>query len=455
MSDKEFDKIFGDKLRKERSFSSVDKDWEQLSSKLEVNSQTKENNKRRRGATWLWLLLLPFLSLFLWQINALKNQNKQLAQQLTEMQSQLNAYKLERVMPLQQVTNTDTIIIYKYLPTAKNNNNLSFNKKNISKIPPSVSNDFSTKLKPISEKSNVLSISKNVANLDTIIPKSMVDERKIAELLEKLTVLEKQMADLKQALSDNKANAVNLVDCTTRQDSLAKQLMATRTLVDSLKKPPLSIETQKSNKIMKNNRLFIGLQGGEISYKTTWKNSVGIDVYRNIESYQAGLKFEYALTEQLRLTVEGNYCPFSFTNYWYDSRYNLPALQYDYQKEKFLKAESKQSLLQGNIGVKYFFTEGSAKWRPFVSAAYTLMRIKPFETKFTYQSLLGTTNREQVVASEAVNVPNLILLSGGIEYRFSKYWVAQAEAFYYKDINKTHKTFDLFGLRAAVLLNLK
>ena len=455
MSDKDFDKIFGDKLREERSFSSVDKDWERLSSKLDVNSHTKEKSKRQREAAWWLLLLIPFLSFFLWQINDLKNQNKQLAQQLIEMQSQLNAYKLERVTPLQQVPKTDTVIIYKYLPTAKKNNDLSANKKNTSKILPSVNKDFSNDLIPISDKSNILPISKNMGNQDTIIPKPLNDDRKIAELLEKLAQLDKQMLDLKQALSDNKVNVANLADCATKQDSLAKQLIATRTLVDSLKKHPLSIETQKSDEIVKNNRLFIGLQGGQISYKTTWKNAVGIDVYKNIESYQAGLKLEYALTEKLRLTAEGNFCPFSFTNYWYDSRYNLPALQYDYQKEKFLKAESKQSLLQGNIGAKYLFTEGSAKWRPFVSAAYTLMRIKPFETKYTYQSLWNSTYREQVLSSEAVNVPNLILLSGGLEYRFSKFWVAQAEAFYYKDINKTHKTFDLFGLRAAVFLNLK
>ena len=371
------------------------------------------------------------------------------------MQLQFNAYKLEHVTPLQQVTKTDTVIIYKYLPTAKKNKDLISNKKNTPKTPPSVNNTISNNLTPILEKKNAFSVAQTIENQDTIIPKTLTDDRKMAELLKKLSALETQMSDLKQALSDSKANAANLADCATKQDSLAKQLIATRALVDSLSKHPLSIEPQKTDKTLKNNRLYIGLQGGNIRYKTTWKNSIGIDVYKNIESYQAGLKLEYALTEKLRLTAEGNFCPVSFTNYWYDSRYNLPALQYDYQKEKFLKAESKQSLLQGNIGAKYLFTEGSAKWRPFVSAAYTLMRIKPFETKYTYQSLWNSTYREQVLSSEAVNVPNLILLSGGLEYRFSKFWVAQAEAFYYKDINKTHKTFDLFGLRAAVLLNLK
>ncbi len=455
MSDKDFDKIFGDKLREERAFSSVDNDWEQLTTRLDTKSQTKEKDNRRRGAAWWLLLLLPILFLLFWQINDLKNQNKQLSSQLAEMQ-QLAAYKSGRDTIVKQAIKTDTVFIYKYLPEKKDNkhNDLSLTKKNTRIAPPSVSKTFNNNSTSTSDKSNVIPISNEVVKSDTIIPKSLNDEKKTAELLDKLSSLENQMLDLKQALLDSKVNAANLVDCATRQDSLAKELIATRALVDSLKKPPLSIEAEKTDKSLKNNRLFIGLQGGQISYRTTWKNSYGVDVSKDVKSYQAGIKIEYALTEKLRLTAEGNFCPFSFTNYWQDSRYNLPALQFDYQKEKFLKAESKQSLLQGNIGAKYLFTEGAAKWRPFVSVAYTMMRIQPFETKFTYQSLWGATYREEAAQSNAVNVPNLLRLSGGLEYRFSKHWVAQAEAFYYKDVNKTHKTFDLFGLRAAILLNI-
>jgi hypothetical protein len=456
MSDKDFDKIFGDKLREERAFSSVDNDWEQLTARLDAPSHVKEKDNRQRGAAWLWLLLIPIFSLLLWEMNDLKNQNKQLAAQLAEMQQQLATYNLGRDTIVKQVIKTDTVIIYKYLPEKKDNRHkdLSLTKNNTRIVPPSVSKVFDNNTTPISLKSNVFPTSKQGANTDTIIPKSLNDEKKTAELLDKLASLEKQMLDLKQTLLDSKANASNLADCATRQDSLAKELIATKVLVDSLKKTPLSINDEKSDKSLKNNRLFIGIQGGQISYRTTWKNSYGVDISKDIKSYQAGVKLEYAITEKLRLTAEGDFCPFSFTNYWQDSRYNLPPLQFDYQKEKFLKAESKQTLLQSNIGVKYLFTEGAAKWRPFVAAAYTMMRIQPFDTKFTYQPLWGTTNREQTTTSKAVNIPNLILLSGGLEYRFSKHWVAQAEAFYYKDVNKTHKTFDLFGLRAAILLNM-
>ena len=471
MNDKDFDKIFGDKLREERSFNSQDSDWEQLSTRLDAVSSPQGKDNRRRGGAWLWLLMLPILSLLLWQMNDLKNQNKQLAAQLAELQSQLVAYKSQHDTVVQKVQKTDTVIIYKYVPmtsktSLKKNTPTSFSGKNTSETrgaPSSprnldasaVSKDFLTKNTPVLNNTLVSTNLQNVVQQDTIAPKVLNDERKMTELAEKLAALDRQIHDLKQALSEQKVSAAHLADCVTKQDTLKKQLNDAIALVDSLKKHPLSIEPQKSDKTLKNNRLFIGIQGGQISYKTTWTNAIGVELYKNIKSYQAGLKLEYALTDKVRLTAGGDYCPFSFLIYWQDKRYNLPAQQFDPQKEKYLKAESKQTLLQGNIGAKYFFTEGVSKWRPFVSAAYSMMHIKAFQTKFTYQPLWGQTNREQIMQSNAINIQNLLLLSGGLEYRFSKYGVAQAEAFYYKDVNKTHQTFDLFGLRAAVLLNIK
>lgn len=462
MNDKDFDKIFGDKLREERAFNSQDSDWEQLSTRLDTVRPIKKEDNRRPGAAWLWLLLLPIMAFLLWEMNDLKNQNKQLIAQLTDVQAQLAAQHLQHDTVVQKVQKIDTLIIYKYLPSpktgAKKSTSTSFSQKNTPQTlsrTPSVSNDFLTAKTPILNTSDALSSPINILQQDTTAPKVLNDERKMAELTEKLAALDRQITDLKQAITEQKLSAAQLADCATKQDSLKKQLGVAMALADSLQKYPLSIESTKTDKSLKNNRLFVGIQGGKINYKTTWKAASGAEVYKNFASYQAGLKLEYALTDKLRLTAGGDYCPFSFLIYWQDKRYNLPALQFDPQKEKYQKAETQQTVLQGNIGAKYLFTEGGAKWRPFVAAAYSMMHINPFETKFTYQPLWGTTNREQIVQAESVNIPNLLLLSGGFEYRFSKYGVAQAEAFYYKDVNKTHQTFDLFGVRAAVLLNIK
>jgi hypothetical protein len=470
MNDKDFDKAFGDKLREERYFASIDKDWETLNTRLDTVSQTVEEKKRRRAAAWLWLLALPLLSFLLWQINSIKTQNNDLATQLSAVQSQLSAQALANEKMPQSVSKTDTIVVYKNAtPLAKANKKTAIpvllsnkNTESDTDSPVVMSKDFSTKKADDLVQNAASSLPQRVVNQDTVPPKQVNEEKKIAELNEKLAALDKQLAELKQLLSDNKINVALITDCGAKQDSLKKQLLDAVALADSLKKHPLpkesgsaiSIEAPKADKSLKNNRLFVGLQYGKINYRTTWVNSLGIDLFKDIKSYQASVKVEYALTDKLRVVAEGDFCPFAFTNFWQDKRYNLPALQFDPTKEKFLKAEAKQTLLQGNIGAKYLFTEGSAKWRPYVSAAYSMMHIKPFETKFTYQPSWGP-NREQTVQSNAINVPNLLMLNGGLEYRFSKYGVAQAEVFYYKDVNKTKKTFDLFGIRAALLLNLK
>ncbi len=456
MNDKDFDKIFGDKLREERYFASLDKNWEQLNTRLDTASQSKVEDKKRRAADWLWLLLLPFLSLLLWEMNGIKNQNNTLANQLAAVQAQLIEQKVAQGNAVQTVHKTDTIIVYKNISESKSLKSKSLHKdlgKNISASPP-LSAASKQQIKNVGEVQTSPMLVRTLT--DTLPDNHPINQSlKITELNEKLANLDKQLSDLKQILLDNKSNATLIADCSTQQNLLKKQLDDAIALTDSLKKHPLSTEPKKTDKPLNKNRLFIGLQGGQIFYKMTWVNSIGIDLYKNNKSYQAGLKAEYVLTDKLRLIAEGNFCPFEFTNFWQNTRYNLPALQFDPAKEKFLKAEAKQDLLQGNIGIKYLFTEEGAKWRPYVSAAYTMMKIKAFDTKFTYQPLWGTTLREQIAPSPAVKIPNLLMLNGGLEYRFSKYGVAQAEAFYFKDINKTKKTFDLFGIRAALLVNLK
>ncbi|MBL7814369.1 MAG: autotransporter outer membrane beta-barrel domain-containing protein [Saprospiraceae bacterium] len=461
MSDKEFDKIFGDKLRAERSFSSIDSDWGNLAKRLDETAVVTEKEKKHRIATWLWLLpfllILPITTLLVVQMNDLKQQNKQLAEKLEAVQNQLNTRTYDTIYKV------DTVFITQSRGDAPKTKS-TFHSSKIHKPTPSISNEFSTpknlQTLPLEQSTSSMSFVESTFSSGTskTTMSDTTPSKRIAELLEKLADLDKQIAGLHQELAGSKTQAAALTECSAQQDMLKKQLLAWTNLVDSLQKHPLSSQTLKSenkDKTLKNNRLFIGLKGGQIKYKTEWVNTVGVEIYKNLNSYQAGVSLEYALSDKLRVTASGDFCPVSYQIFWQDSRYNLPALQYDAAKEKYQKAESKQTFLQANMGVKYFFTESDNKWRPYIGTAYTLMHIRPFSTKFTYVPLWGTGSREQTVQSEAFNIPNLLLANGGLEYRFSKNMVAQAEAFYYKDINKKAKTFDLLGLRAAVLLNIK
>jgi predicted amino acid-binding ACT domain protein len=211
-------------------------------------------------------------------MNDLKNQNKQLIAQLADVQAQLAAQHLQHDTVVQKRQKTDTLIIYKYLPTpktgAKKSTSTSFSQKNTPQTlsrTPSVSNDFLTAKTPILNTADALSSPINILQQDTTAPKVSNEERKMAELTEKLAALDKQITDLKQAITEQKMSAAHLADCATKQDSLKKQLGAAMALADSLQKHPLSIDAKKTDKSLKNNRLFVGIQGGKINYKTTWK----------------------------------------------------------------------------------------------------------------------------------------------------------------------------------------
>jgi outer membrane protein W len=154
------------------------------------------------------------------------------------------------------------------------------------------------------------------------------------------------------------------------------------------------------------------------------------------------------------LTAGGDYCPVEFKIFWQDSRYNLPTPQHFYPSvDKLKSTKATQKLTQGFVGSKYMFTDGSNKWRPYIGAAYTAMKILPFEAEFEVQNTATNVVRTLKAASTGINIANLLLLDGGLEYRFNRRFVAQGEVFYNMDMNRPKKTYDLFGVRGAFLVS--
>jgi hypothetical protein len=82
------------------------------------------------------------------------------------------------------------------------------------------------------------------------------------------------------------------------------------------------------------------------------------------------------------------------------------------------------------------------------------MRIMPFEVEYTVQNIATPTNTRTLTASSSgTNIENLLLLNGGLEYRFNRRFVLQGETFYSLELNRPQKTYDFFGVRGAFLVN--
>ncbi len=559
MNDKDFDKIFGDRLREARQFKEDETEWTRLAARLEgvrrgdsAAIAGEPDGFRRWILPLIALFLLLTTGLLFGKLSHLDKTNAALIEQMKTVETQLNTplnTPLKTQIDTVFITQIDTVFInnnatektlkttyltsktkgFRALNKTNNaglnnlnnaeliksnnaeliNSNSSINPNNLALINPNFNANSNSKALINFNKNELMNANKN----ESINANKNELENRINELENKLQVYENQrltMGDelmnlrekinktsLKTVLdstrltrelagksmdktmdktvdnsrnnSTNKSDSFNLI--IADKDALIAQLnkelngdLTTKKTIDSIKlmtelkeKGPLSVNDKNTIKINKKpltSRLFVGANGGLINYKTSWKTGQGIDVFRNEKSYQIGLKLEYALTDRLRLTAGADYCPFAFQIFWQDSRYNLPPpMRYYPSTERIKSSKAVQQLGQGAIGAKYLLTDGKNRWRPYVGAAYTAMKILPFDTEYEVQNLMSGAIWTLKEASTGVNIANLLLLNGGVEYRFNRRFVAQSEAFYNVDMNRPRKTYDLFGVRGALLVN--
>ncbi len=496
MNDKYFDKIFGNRLREERRFEGEDSDWQRLVARLNTADGAdsaaivgNSNRFRRWLLPMLALLLLLTSGVLFGKLNQLDKTNTALAQQMQTFKTQFSTQH-DTIF----LTKTDTVFIEQNAAEKSNQNTFIKSKINTAK---GLNNAQNAPLFSDNKNSNSDKLNPNNFNSEELISlkeKQLQNEilalkNKINNLENQLQVSENQRLALnsslnKSELKDNKLwlekqantdliNSELINKCTIKNDSLTLIIAEKDALIAKIKAqknvdslalnskikevPPLSIAAKKSIKIEKKPttaRLFVGVSAGSIAYKTAWLSPQNLEVFRNEKSYQVGLKAEYALTDKLRLTAEGDYCPFNFQIFWQDSRYNLPTPQHFYPaNDKIKSSKAVQQLAQLSFGAKYMFMDGTNRWRPYVGGAYTGMKILPFDAEFEVQNVASGAIRTLTGSSTGITIANLLGLNGGLEYRFNRRFVAQGEAFYNLDLNRPEKTYDLFGLRGALLFN--
>ena len=513
MNDKDFDNIFGDRLREERRFREDTNDWQRLTARLDavrsgdlVTSLGDTKGLRRWILPLIALLLLLTTGLLFGKLNGLDKANTALMAEMQTLKTQF-----VKTQDTIFITKTDTVFI------ERQSVNQSSNQSLIQPINQPVNHTFiRAKIKEFKEENkgkytqieseqnfnnSQLKGSKNpqfssrFTNPEQgIIPNEQALKNKIIELENKLQISDNQQLALREELrilneKTNKAssesllrqplltaNSANIQDSLNQiiasKDALIAQLSAKKTL-DSAKSNTqskeiplpkenrdklLSINAQNTIKPSKKPvtpRFFVGANAGQVYYKASWVSAANnIEIFKNVKGYQAGIKLEYALTDRLRLTAGGDYCPFEFKIFWQDTRYNLPTPQHFYPAVERLKSsKATQKLTQGFVGTKYLFTDGTNRWRPYIGAAYTAMKILPFDAEFEVQNNATGAVRTLKAASTGINIANLLRVDGGLEYRFNRRFVAQGETFYNLDMNRPKKTYDLFGLRGAFLVN--
>ncbi len=443
MNDKDFDKIFSKGLSEEPQKIYDERDWENLAHRLDAHDEkgavSQSTNPKWKKSLWLAPLLLLLLGVNAWSLmktNQSEHQNETLLNELKSLKTIIE--NQNKQTEIKTIIQRDTIIIYKYLSVLPN---LSENSKY------QISKDFSGQTPSVFLPNSTLLDDKNSASIKNNNVQSVDNQ-----LFNK-----KNGDDLNRANPDNNTSTMptNLAsgDFLPLKNerllmTLKSQKEVTPPQLSALKYPPSIVKPAPSN------RFFIGPTGGLIYYHSAWLNKDNVEVFRNERSYQVGLKMEYALSNHWRVVLGGDYCPFNFHIKWQDSRYNLPqpsAYFTNNPNMKFTSVKANQSLIQGSLGIKHYF-KGN-RFRPYVGGGYATMRILPFQAEYEY------TEWNKIIYTKpfqnTVTINNLLILNGGIEYRLNARLFAQIDVFYSKDVNKTHKTYDLFGLKGTLLFGFQ
>ena len=447
MNDKDFDKFFSKGLSEEPKNAYDERDWENLAQKLDAHNApvVVPPTAVNKGKTlWLALLLLLSLGVNGWsslKANEAEHRNETLLNELKSLKTIIE--NQNKQTEIKTIIQRDTVIIYKYLPVPSNLNERKrlISPFNLSEHTPSFipSGVFLPKGQLFEGKNKKLSAAENTQLVDN----QLINKEK-GNYLDK-TSSEEDKSNVVSRLAINDflplKNERLLMALKSQKEVTPPQLSALKYLSSIIKPVP-------------SNRFFIGPSGGLIYYHASWLNKDNIEVFRNEKSYQVGLKMEYALSNHWRVVLGGDYCPFNFQIYWQDSRYNLPqptAYFTNNPNIKFISVKAKQSLVQGSLGIKHYFTGN--RFRPYIGGGYAIMRILPFEAEYEY--LEGNKVVYTKPFQNTITINNLLMLNGGFEYRLNARLFAQMDVFYNKDINKTQKTYDLFGLKGTLLFGFQ
>jgi hypothetical protein len=484
MNDREFDKQFSERLTEETQHPYDDRQWELLSDRLDAHdkdknvggSATKEGSNLRY-LYWLAPLLLLLLGTnawFMWNANNAQHDNEKLISEIHSLKALLE--KRDTIIQTEIIYKTDTIYIdrksfdsnaAKKIDTQINKTSLLNKKAATYRLSMGESIGYKGAVKNANISSQIPLISDNVSkngaldlnkasksdplSIDAKNPQSIDNQGFISNNNTYSTEIGNTISTGFEKKTLDESNKVDKNDLT-----LLEKLPLVPTLQVAM--PFVSINKTAIKELLaipiikpaKTNRLYFGLSGSWLNYNTAWINNAGIEVFKTEQSYQLGIRIEYAFNDHWRLMMGSDYCPFVFDIAWKDSRYHLPELPSEVvATHKFKSVSGREPLLNGFLGAKYIFQ--GIRARPYLGIAYSAMKILPYEATYKLQSLITWSDTERTVQHSGETVSNLMMLTGGYEFKLGGRWVGQAEAYLYKDLNKEKKMFDLFGVRATIL----
>ena len=434
MEDKDFDNIFGDKLKEQKDFPFLEEKWTVLEKQYDHLLAEK---RYRRLLLFGSLPLLALLGSLLWTLLSLSNTNKKLDDLMNEIHI-LQQHKTGSVTPSVNfgfgmsevgiapkpdisIPKSDTvyhkIVVYRYdtiYQTVVRREIIESNVKGFdSKISHSTIENTGEKEGYKAENAKTTVVAKSENPLDSA--SHLAAAKPISEEIK---------------TSNNKqTDSLNLTKTTSpikQADSLSEKVVIEKTM------PPLSInadtaaktfekalEKQEDKKRPIINPIKIeGYELGVLGGAAFINNS---NILRQT-GYNFGLRGGILLGRRLQVIGEAQRLNTSFEVERLDPRLDIPTITPPTVDDEFQNVTVSQPYWQFALGLKYHFND-SKRWQPYVSAS--IVGQSKLEEAFKYEFTNRVTKENTFITStrnDAVFETGILRTAVGVQYRiFGKF----------------------------------
>lgn len=462
MNERDFDKIFSDKLNDGKDFPRKKENWQKVAAQLDSDSDAapipiiSERNKGFKRGLW-GLLLLALLGSMSYQYS-----------QMGDLKTQIVAFKNapivhDTIIQTQIIHSKDTIIKIIYLKeptsqsiTVKNNtpsvSTINFNENSVSNIEKGIETTFTT---PSNSDINYKNASQNAtisASISSdVVPLKDTDSlNKSNDITNNLTktdpinTLNNPLDSLKTAFNtgskspiDSSFNNQNALKLDTINQKQAVHKPPLDTLEKALEKSPTIIKPKKGFKIQD---FRVGVNAG---YNWLLANVDGVK-----PSLWLGGTAEAAFNERWRASVSTDFSNYHLELKKNEDILNLPETPIIEPRFNLTKIETEYTGVAANLAV-YYVLMPEKRIRPMLSIGYTLRYIDKYHTEFEFKD---TQKGEElkIDLSSPSHIDNWWLLGGGVEMNISKRLEARLKMDYHLDFNHGKERLQYLLLRGGV-----
>lgn len=485
MLDKDFDKLFGEKLGETQSFQTASEDWEQLLPMLEQHKvRVIPYRVYLIAATVAMLLLANAYTLY--RLDSSESQLQDIRANLSEQSEQLAAVQKASIIANNvavETSQTSANATLTPVPVVRKNRTIVENVQTSTNPQAiAVANKPVPKKKPF-----VFSENSSLAFVPIWTGKRFSAPSRVNAAPSASDGLRFQLGALgKKTFSSKKNDTVkSATDFTASQKELLNRVLDYNEVQKAQKEAQIALNNKPKNVIIATDAGTPDafdqekhlIEDKEEENRRQWYSTfslAGVNVGAVVGSGLLGNKFmkptdnndilEGAINTGLRIEFDfaGDLRLFSDLEYMNINRWtndfvvtDIPDIESPGPEYVLDAVVLNQTFYQYTLGMKYFFEAGGA-WQPFLGSGFSSQLTAHQKYKYNYlNAITSETAETDLETKDRSFIYNTVNINAGVEYNLSKDFMLQLEGYYNTNIKKESTSIpNLYGLKASVLYNI-